>query len=140
MRFLSFHVDYFWYKVTKKGRSKIKEELSAENRENRVENALVLFTSVEKQDESNSDILLKCIAEIKKITSQLKISNIVILPFAHLFGELSSLEFSFELLKQINNTLQNEGFSSIRVPFGYFNTLELKAKGHPLSRISRIIT
>ncbi|MFW9873414.1 MAG: threonyl-tRNA synthetase editing domain-containing protein [Candidatus Thorarchaeota archaeon] len=139
MRFLSFHVDYFKYRVTKKGRSKVIEEITEDNHEDQVENALVLFISMEEQDESNPESLKKGVIEVEKIANQLKISNIVILPFAHLFGQLSSLEFAFESFKKIESKLIQQGFSVIRVPFGWFNELEMKTKGHPLSRISRII-
>ena len=139
MRFLSFHVDHFWYKVTKKGRSKVIEEITEENKENRVEDALVLFISMEKRDEEDPYLIEKGIAEIEKITHQLKISNLVILPFAHLFGQLSSLEYAFESFKQIQSIFISKNYSVLRLPFGWFNELEMKAKGHPLSRISRII-
>jgi len=139
MRFLSFHVSYFWYKVTKKGRSSIIEKITEENKENQVENALVLFISMEKRDEASQRLIKRGIIEIEKITTQLKISNIVIIPFAHLFGQLSTLEFAFESFKEIESILKLKGFSVIRLPFGWFNELEMKAKGHPLSRISRTI-
>jgi threonyl-tRNA synthetase len=139
MRFLSFHVDYFRYKVTKKGRSKVIEEITEDNREAQIKNALVLFISTEKRDEENSEILKKSIIEIEKIITQLKISNIVIIPFAHLFGQLSTIEFSFEFFKKIELELKMMDYSVLRLPFGWFNELEMKAKGHPLSRISRII-
>ena len=45
MRFLSFHTDYFWYKVTKRGRSKVFEELSDFLQESRVENAVIFLTN-----------------------------------------------------------------------------------------------
>ena len=139
MRFLSFHVDHFWYKVTKKGRSKVIEEITEENKENRVENALVLFISMEKRDEEDPNLIEKGVSEIEKITNQLKISNLVILPFAHLFGQLSSLEYAFDAFKKLESILNSKNYSVIRLPFGWFNELEMKAKGHPLSRISRII-
>lgn len=139
MRFLSFHVDHFWYKVTKKGRSKVIEEITEENKENRVENALVLFISMEKRDEEDPNLIEKGVSEIEKITNQLKILNLVILPFAHLFGQLSSLEYAFDAFKKIESMLKLKNYSVIRLPFGWFNELEMKAKGHPLSRISRII-
>jgi threonyl-tRNA synthetase len=139
MRFLSFHVDYFRYKVTKKGRSKVIEEITEDNREAQIKNALVLFISTEKRDEENSEILKKSIIEIEKITNQLKISNIVIVPFAHLFGQLSTIEFSLEFFKKIELELKMMDYLVLRLPFGWFNELEMKAKGHPLSRISRII-
>ncbi len=140
MRFLSFHVNSFGYKITKKGRSKILEEITEENKEKQVENAIVLFVATEKEDESNSDIFENVIKEILKIVNQLKVKNIVLIPFAHLFGQLSSLEFAFESLKNIETLLKDKGFSVIRMPFGWFSEFDMKAKGHPLSRISRIIT
>lgn len=139
MRFLSFHVNSFGYKITKKGRSKILEEITEENKENQVENAIVLFIATEKEDESKSDIFENVIREILKIVNQLKVKNIVLIPFAHLFGQLSSLEFAFESLKNIEKLLKDKGFSVIRMPFGWFSEFDMKAKGHPLSRISRII-
>ncbi|TES94790.1 MAG: hypothetical protein E3J90_11505 [Promethearchaeota archaeon] len=139
MRFLSFHVDYFRYKVTKKGRSKVIEEITENNREAQIKNALVLFITIEKRDEENPEFLKRGIAEIEKITVQLKISNIVIVPFAHLFGQLSTLEFAFMSFKRIESNLKLKDYSVLRLPFGWFNELEMKAKGHPLSRISRII-
>ena len=139
MRFLSFHVDRFWYKVTKKGRSKIIEEISDENRENHIEDALVLFISIEKRDETDPNLITKSIHEIEKIVIQLKISNLVMLPFAHLFGDLCSLDYAFKSFKQIESILKAKDYSILRLPFGWFNELEMKAKGHPLSRISRKI-
>ncbi|HEY0090335.1 MAG TPA: threonyl-tRNA synthetase editing domain-containing protein [Candidatus Lokiarchaeia archaeon] len=139
MRFLSFHVDFFRYNVTTKGRSTVIEDITEENKKNQVQNALVLFISMDKSDEANAEILEKGINEIEKITKQLKISNIVIIPFAHLFGQLSSLEYAFESFKNIESLLKLKSYSVLRLPFGWFNELEMKAKGHPLSRISRIV-
>jgi len=139
MRFLSFHVDYFWYKVSQRGRSEFFEEITDENREGRVENAFVMFISTEKADETSPGIVEKMVAEIVKITSQLKVTTIVINPFAHLFGELSSLEFAMQSLKEIGDELEGKGYSVLRIPFGWFNEIEMHAKGHPLSRIARMI-
>ena len=139
MRFLSFHCEYFKYKATKRSRSGVYEELTDDNKEKSVENAIVLFISVEKQDENNPSFIEKSIFEIEKIIKQLKVSNVVILSFAHLFGKLSSPEFGLTALKKLTSILKEKGLTVIRPPFGWFNELEMKAKGHPLSRISRII-
>jgi len=139
MRFLSFHCEEFKYKATKRSRSEVYEELTDDNKENGVKNAIVLFISVEKQDENNPSFIEKSISEIEKIIKQLKVTNIVILSFAHLFGQLSSPEFGLKSLKKLTSILEEKGFTVIRPPFGWFNELELKAKGHPLSRISRLI-
>ena len=140
MRFLSFHVEKFGYKVTKKGRSKIIEKIDDTNREKQVENALVLFTSMEASDEESPGILDRAVGEIEKITGQLKIKNIVLLPFAHLFGKLGSMDFAFASFKNLEAMLNSRDYTVIRIPFGWFNELDMKAKGHPLSRISRKIS
>ncbi|NVM28698.1 MAG: hypothetical protein HWN65_07635 [Candidatus Helarchaeota archaeon] len=132
-------MEYFWFKVTKRGRSKVFEEPTDRQKEDKIENALVLFISIEKRDETNPIFIEKSIIEIEKISNQLKVSNIVILPFAHLFGELSSPQFGLNSLKEISSILQLKGYTTIRLPFGWFHELEMKAKGHPLSRISRSI-
>ncbi len=139
MRFLSFHCDYFRFKATKRSRSKIFEELTEENRENGFENVIALYISVEKRDEDSTEFIPKAIKEIEKIANQLKVSNVIVLSFAHLFGELSNPEFGLKALKNLEKKLVENGFNVLRPPFGWFNELELKAKGHPLSRISRKI-
>lgn len=138
MRFLSFHCEYFNYKATNRSRSKIFEELTENNREGNLEDLILLFISVEKKDESNSRLLESAVSEINKIINQIKVSNIVLLSFAHLFGKLSSPEFSLKVLKELEDILK-ERYVVLRPPFGWFNELEIKAKGHPLSRISRKI-
>jgi threonyl-tRNA synthetase len=139
MRFLSFHCSYFSYEVKKKSRSKLIEELSDTNHNGTIDNCLVLFITIEKRDENNPDLVSGALNEIKNIIKQLKVKNIVLLSFAHLFGELSSPEFSLRKLKQLEEALNQNDFVTLRPPFGWFNEIELKAKGHPLSRISRII-
>lgn len=138
MRFLSFHCDYFKFKTTKRSRSKVFEELTDINKENSLDNLILLFISVEKKDEGNPQLLEKTVIEIEKIIKQIKVSNIVLLSFAHLFGDLSSPEFSLKTLKELEDLLK-ERYTVLRPPFGWFNELEIKAKGHPLSRISRRI-
>ncbi|MBN1802474.1 MAG: hypothetical protein JW891_13265 [Candidatus Lokiarchaeota archaeon] len=139
MRFLSFHCEYFRYEVKKKSRSKIFEQVNENNKTGSLENTIVLFISIEKKDEDNYDYLSQAIFEIEAIAKQLKVSNIALIPFAHLFGELSDQEFGLNALKALQENLETLGYTTIRPSYGWFNEIELKAKGHPLSRISRRI-
>jgi len=133
------HVDYFRSTITEKGRSKIVEDPPSKTME--VEEALLILASVEKQDETNTeDISSKAVEEISKLSHQLKVNAIVIHPFGHLFAEMSRPDVALETLKLIEERLIRRGFKVVRTPFGWFNTLELKAKGHPLSRVARTIT
>jgi len=139
MRFLSFHCSFFNYEVKSKSRSKFIEELSNTNQKGALNNCLVLFITVEKRDEKNPNLIPNTLIQIQSISSQIKVRNIVILSFAHLFGKLSAPKFSFQSLKQLEEALEQNNFKTLRPPFGWFNEIELRAKGHPLSRISRII-
>ena len=82
MRFISFHCEYFRYEVKKKSRSKIFEEKNENNKTGTLDNAIILFISVEKQDEINHDYLSQAISEIESITKQLKVYNVGIIPGA----------------------------------------------------------
>ena len=133
------HVDYFRSAVTEKGRSKIFEE--PYSRITEVEESLLVLASVEKQDESQpEEVSLRAVEEISKLAHQLKLKTVVIHPFAHLFAEMGSPEVALRILKLIDERMIQSGLRSVRTPFGWFNTLELKAKGHPLSRVPRTIS
>jgi hypothetical protein len=133
------HVDYFSSTVAKRGRSKIVENPSSKNME--VEESLLVLTNVEKNDEANpEDISRKTVEEIAKLGHQLKVNSIVLHPFAHLFGEPSKPEVAVEIMKLMEEELLQKGFRVARTPFGWFNTWELRTKGHPLSRVARKIS
>ncbi len=139
MRLLLLHVDHFRNTITEKGRSTIVENPSSKTTD--VDEALLILASVEKQDESHlANTAEKAVEEIAKLANQLKVKTIVIHPFAHLFAEMSSPETALETLKLTEEGLIQRRFNVIRTPFGWFNTLELKAKGHPLSRVARILS
>lgn len=138
MRILILHVDYFKCEITEKGRSKIAEEYTSPVTE--INEALIILSSVEKQDEvSPEKIAQNAVKEITDLAEKVKTKNIVLHPFAHLFGELSTPQTAIQVLKIMESELIQKGFNTIRTPFGWFNTLEIKAKGHPLSRVARII-
>jgi threonyl-tRNA synthetase len=139
VRLLILHVDYFRCTITEKGRSKIVEDAPSKTTE--VGDALLVLVSVEKKDEVNpEDVSRKAVGEVAKLGQQLKVDAIVLHPFAHLFGELSKPDVAIKTLKLIEEGLVQHGFKVTRTPFGWFNTLELRAKGHPLSRIAREIS
>jgi len=138
MRFLAIHVDYFCSTITEKGRSKLREPFNDPT--TRVDEALVLLASVEKGDEVALDrVADRTAGEVAQLAANLKVTTVVLHSFAHLFAELSSPEAAVQVLKETESRLRDRDLTVIRTPFGWFNTLELKAKGHPLSRVARII-
>lgn len=133
------HVDFFKSALTEKGRSPVVEP--PDPPVTVVENALVVLTSVEKQDEkAPHQVAEKAAAEIAATATNLKVENVLLHPFAHLFAELSRPEMAVKVMDMVKEILLQKGYQVSRTPFGWFNTLEIKAKGHPYSRVARIIT
>ncbi len=139
MRVLIWHVDSFVCRVTEKGRSPIVESMGEP--ETRVSESLLVLTSVEKADEHAPGIVAERAAKmLSEHARKLNVNAIVLHSFAHLFGELAAPEIAIQVLKDTGARLGAEGFVVKRTPFGWFNELEIKAKGHPLSRLARVIS
>lgn len=135
------HVDQFSSTITERGRSEIVEDYDPNSKTTQVGEAILILVSVEKQDETDPENISKRASEeVTKLARQLEVNTVVLHPFAHLFGELSKPDVAVEVLKLTEERLILDGFKVIRTPFGWFNTLELKAKGRPLSMVARIIS
>ena len=107
----------------------------------RVGEALVVLSSIEKGDERRPALVAQRTSEeIAKFASQLKVTTIVLHPFAHLFAELGPPEVAIDILKRTQHELTIVGLQALRTPFGWFNSFQIDAKGHPLSRVARIVT
>lgn len=139
MRYLGWHVDFFQCRITEKGRSPLVEDY--DDPLTTAEEALLILASVEKADEAAPDVVAARAAdEIARHAAQLKVMRIVLHPFAHLFAELGRPAVAVQVLKAVEADLRGRGLAVQRTPFGWFNTLEIRAKGHPLSRIARVVS
>ncbi len=139
MRFLAWHVDYFKCRITERGRSPLVEDYN--NPETVAENALLILASVEKGDETAPEtVAARAAGEIAAHAISLKVQTIVLHPFAHLFGRLSQPAVAVEVLKMVEEELRTRELAVTRTPFGWFNTLDIRAKGHPMSRVARKVS
>lgn len=139
MRALIWHVDSFVCRIMEKGRSPLVEPMG--ERETRVNEALSVLASVEKADERAPQVVAqRAAAMLGDHARKLKVTTIVLHSFAHLFAELAVPQVAVDVLKETAARLGADGFNVIRTPFGWFNELEIKAKGHPLSRLARVIS
>ena len=139
MRFLILHVNSFRCTITEKGRSKVYEQYN--DPVTAVNEALIVLSSVERGDERAPErVATRASTEVVKLAAQLKVATIVLHPFAHLFAELGPPEAAIDVLNRTRQKLVESGLHVIRTPFGWFNTLQIDAKGHPLSRVARIVT
>jgi threonyl-tRNA synthetase len=139
MRLLILHVNSFCCTITTKGRSKVYE--AYEDPVTRVDEALLVLSSVERGDEGAPErVASRASAEIVKLATQLKITTVVLHPFAHLFAELSAPDVAIDVLSRTQQALIEAGLLTYRTPFGWFNTLQIDAKGHPISRVARMVS
>ncbi|MGC9517965.1 MAG: threonine--tRNA ligase [Methanomicrobiales archaeon] len=139
MRILLIHSDYLKYKT--KNKTKIAEKIEDNKKEGLFENALVVFTAVEKEDEDNVEEIVKnAVSEIMDIHAKVNPENIVIYPYAHLSSSLSSPKVAKKILKDMKSSIDEKGVKVERVPFGWYKSFEVSCKGHPLSELSRTIT
>lgn len=137
MRALFWHLTYFKSTVTEKGRSPVVEDKGSGVTE--AANYMLALVAVEKKDEQNQvEVLQKFVSFIEEHSLQIGVKTVVLHPFAHLFAELARPDVAVEMLKQAEKELKERGYEVYRTPFGWFNELEIKAKGHPISRVARV--
>ncbi len=138
MRLLILHVDRFAYTVTEAGRSRLREEVAG--RSHAVEEALLALASVEREDAAApAEVAERAATEIARLARQLGVEQVVLHPFAHLFVEPSAPAVAVAVLDATKARLEADGLGVHRSPFGWFTRWDLQAKGHPLSRVGRIV-
>ncbi len=139
MRILLIHSDHLKYQT--KSKTRIAEDISEDKKKGEFEDALVVFTAVEKEDENNQDnVVENAIKEIMDVSSNVKAENVVIYPYAHLSSSLSSPDAAKNILTTLESKLAERGVNVSRVPFGWYKSFEVSCKGHPLSELSRSIS
>src|SRR5271157_1358249 len=138
MRLLLLHCDSFEYEVRKEA---IKNpEPIGDNRSGKFKNVLVAFCTVEKEDEANpSEVVQKACQSIVEAARNVKASQVLLYPYAHLSSSLASPALAVQLLQESLETLKSQDLPVYRSPFGYYKSFSLSCIGHPLSELSRTI-
>lgn len=131
MKLLLIHSDYIEFEPKEK--TKMAEDY--EGGKQRIEECLVVFTSVERGDEVVVD---KVVEEIRDVTNKVKVNRVVLYPYAHLSSDLADPDTAIKVLKQLEEKLNRE-FEVYRAPFGWYKAFKISCKGHPLSELSREI-
>ena len=137
MKLLLIHAKKFSYSVTEKAINN-PEELDEKNRARDFENTLVVFTSVEKDDDEN--VVSRAAEEIIEIAKKIKPSSIVIYPYAHLSAELADPLTAQKILAQLYEKLSEKAEIQVyKAPFGWYKAFTIECYGHPLSELSKTI-
>jgi threonyl-tRNA synthetase len=138
LRILTVHSDFIEFEPKRKA---IKAAEEIEKKLNRVEECLVVLSSVESGDEEHfEEISDKAVAEVESVSEQVKTKNIVLYPWVHLSDKPSRPDVALRVLKNMEADLKKKGYTVTRAPFGWYKAFDLKCKGHPLSELSRTIS
>ena len=140
LRLLLIHADRFEYETREKA-VKEPEPLDDSHRKGALEDGLVVFSTVEKNDEQDPEqITTNAASSIEEVLGWLKTKKVMVYPYAHLSTSLASREPAISILKTLEDKLVQRGYEVSRSPFGWYKSFTITAKGHPLSELSRTIT
>jgi threonyl-tRNA synthetase len=135
MRVLQLHSNYIIFKPIEK---EINTAEEAEQKENRFEEVLVLFTAVEQGD--TMEMAQRAINEVRAFLGKLKVNRILIYPFAHLSSKLSTPSEALTIIKNMEVYAKEKGIETYRAPFGWNKQFTISIKGHPLAEQARSYT
>ena len=135
MQLLFIHADSMEYEV--KERTKVFEEIPDGHGKVRLEDALVVFVTVEKEDEEGIDkVAALGASEVRDVARGLKARRVLLYPYAHLSSSHSSPKSAIEAMKGLEAGLKDD-LEVFRAPFGWYKSFTIACKGHPMSELSR---
>jgi threonyl-tRNA synthetase len=134
MKLLLIHADYIVYELKKK--TPVAEEANGE-RKKRLDEVLVVFTSVERGDDER--VVERAATDVAEIAKRVGAERVLVYPYAHLSSNLADAKTGIKLLRQIEGKLKDK-LEVYRAPFGWYKSFNLSCKGHPLSELSREIS
>ena len=136
MRLLLIHAEEFRYKAKEPAVEDYEKDAPMESS---FKNILVVFTTVEKDDDKDPSLVDRAAAEIRSHAETLKVSSVLIYPYAHLSPDLAPPETAMRILRELQSRLIELGLEAHRAPFGWYKEFDLRNYGHPLAELSRTI-
>ncbi|MEE9116643.1 MAG: threonyl-tRNA synthetase editing domain-containing protein, partial [Thermoplasmata archaeon] len=138
MKLLFIHADYMEYEAREP--TKFAESILDEVKKGRMEEVLVAFTAIEKQDEKYALGSAEAAAkEIADVARKVQTNNIMLYAYAHLSSSLPNPDKALEIFREIEIKLKEYELNVHRSPFGWYKSFNIACKGHPLSELSRSI-
>jgi len=139
LKTLLIHAQNFEY-IARSKAIRDAEELNEQNKQQKLENVVVAFITVEDSDLQDPNTVIKnFVDDITEYIGRVKANKIIIYPYAHLSQKLAPPIASLDILKKIESVLKERlGSSTVtRAPFGWYKEFVLHCYGHPLSELSR---
>ncbi len=135
MKILQLHSNFIEYRPVKKEITSAEE---CEKKSTRLEELVVLFTCIEKED--SFETAHKAVDYVKEYLDQIKTSRILIYPYAHLSDNLAGPAEALNILKEMERYAKSLGVETYRAPFGWCKEFSISIKGHPLAEQFRTVT
>lgn len=136
MRALYIHADYMEFEAKKK--TPVAEEIPEAMHNGRMEEVLVAFITVEKDDEGRvAQVVAEAAEDIKDTFGKVKAERVMLYPYAHLSNDLSTPSTGTAAMKALEASIADAGIEVSRAPFGWYKAFNIRCKGHPLSELSR---
>ena len=132
MRTLQLHCDYIEYEPI---RREIELAEPAEPGKTRIENVIVLFVTVEKEDDES--VATQASEEITRSLRQLGATRILVYPYSHLSNALAAPPDALRVTRKLTSLLKDKGLETHQSPFGWTKAFSLQLKGHPLAEQSK---
>jgi len=140
LRMLLIHADHFEYEVLERAIDE-PEQVADSERRGMADNVLVSFCTVEKADEkSPENVARNAVGSIREVAEWVKTKRIIVYPYAHLSSSLASRDVAIPILANMQTELSQDGYETVKSPFGWYKSFKISCKGHPLSELSRTIT
>jgi threonyl-tRNA synthetase len=134
MRLLQLHVDFIEYELVKK---EIPNAEEVPERKRRLEDLVVVFTSVEEGDDER--VARRAIDEILESMERLGATRLLIYPYAHLSSRLAKPAKALEVIRVMEAAAKEAEVEVERAPFGWNKAFSLRVKGHPLAEQAKEI-
>lgn len=132
MRILQLHSDFIEFLPIQK---EISEAEESDRQLQRYEEIVVVFTAIEKGDTNN--VAHEAIDSIKSFLDKLKVTRLLIYPYAHVSSNLASPRTARKIIETLENYARNSGLDVVRAPFGWNKQFTISVKGHPLAEQAR---
>jgi predicted DNA binding CopG/RHH family protein len=136
MKLLMFGANEFWYKTF----SKTVDSIKNIDEEKQIQDAVVIFINVEKDDENREEeVSSQAAGNIKWLAKKNNTNRVVLHSFAHLSDSKSNVEFANEMIDSIKQKLSSKGLETYVTPFGYFLEFKIHVKGDSFAKVWKAI-
>jgi threonyl-tRNA synthetase len=136
LRILGIHTKYFRFDGKEKATQAAESTPSRLHKADIDRECLVIFISVEKEDEESPvSVAVQLVEDTLKKVEQLGVKTVVVYPYVHLTENPSRPRVALKVLDEVESRLV-KSVEVIRAPFGWYKAFEISCLGHPLSEWS----